>query len=1093
MSDKPCSEGTADAVGGNTAQHRGTRLRRWWPAPLAVALLWPAADALAQSCPPAPEQGQLCAAKDFTISNTIIAGPTACTDGEVVSVRVRVGLLSTANQRYDIGIFAGENGEPVFGGASCSLDALVPLEPDPPFDADSGAGGYRNLDGDACGDIRSADGEVFKDIQLDNVLCQDTDGDGQVNISGLVTWSSNASQDVCSDPANPVNFFPSSSSKCILDPEFNLPIIVEPPPSLRVFKLALPGNLPEPGGPVLFGVYVRNTSASTDVVTITGITDDVHGNVTSAGGNITRTSCAVPQTLVAGQSYLCEFVAPVTGPTGYVEFDTVTVTGQDDEGTPVSATDMARVEIGNQPASIIVRKSANPTLIPEPGGPVTYSVLVANASDTESVTIETLVDDLYGTLSGMGSCPPLPFTLAPGQAMRCEFTETVSGDFGDPPVVDVITADGPGIDAASATAAVAFDDVPASIAVSKIAVPESLPEPGGTFQFEIRVQNTSPVDDITITSIIDNVYGDLNGRGSCATGALLTPGQTYSCSFDGDFSGPPGAVQVDLVFVQATDSDGGRESHFASAEVFIEDVPSTLAVTKTPDVSQQVAGGPVTYTVTVYNTSPVDTINLNSLVDQPYGDVTVVANAISATTCSLPVMLAPGANYVCEFTATVSGAPGDIVVDTVFATGEDELPNIVIGSDSAEVAIIDNTGPPTQAELVVTKVARPAAVPVTDVPVQIGYLVRIFNPNDFDVRVLSAMDDIYDILGNDPSRVPIASRLSCPLPFDLAAQSSRACVFTAPVNGNVGEVITDIVTVDACILPDCAEMLSASDDASVTITAGPLSLAVLKTASPTSVVTPGGPVTFSVEVINTSDRETLTLVALGDDIYGDITSVAGDISSTSCSVPQLLPPAGGRYQCSFSADVNGVAGTEVIDIVTATAEDSGGLQISDADSARVKILGELPRVELTKTVTPSTVVAPGGTVSFTTLVRNTSATETLTISSLVDDIYGDLNGQGTCSIPQTLAPTATYTCRFAGEVTGTNAGLHRDTITLQGRDESGDPVADSDWAVVFIIPLGGAGGTIAIPVSPAWLVLIASLGLAGIGAAALVKRRRWKR
>ena len=174
--------------------------------------------------------------------------------------------------------------------------------------------------------MNQPDGEVFKDIQLDNILCEDNDGDGQVDISGVVTWSSNASQDVCNNPNDPANFFPTSSSKCILDPDFNLPIIVEPPPSMTVFKLALPGNLPEPGGPVLFAVDIANTSSGTDTLIVTSIIDDIHGDVTQVQGNITQTTCSVPQELVPGEFYLCEFISSVTGPAGYVETDTITVT-----------------------------------------------------------------------------------------------------------------------------------------------------------------------------------------------------------------------------------------------------------------------------------------------------------------------------------------------------------------------------------------------------------------------------------------------------------------------------------------------------------------------------------------------------------------------------------------------------------------------------------------------------------------------------------------------------------------------------------------------------------------------------------------------
>ena len=110
-------------------------------------------------------------------------------------------------------------------------------------------------------------------------MCRDNDGDGRVDVAGLVTWSSNANADICTDPTDRTQFFPVQTSKCQLDPDLNIPIIVEPPPSVVVDKVALPENLPAPGG-----------------------------------------------------QYVCEFTGDVTGSTGYSETDTVIAQFVDDEG-----------------------------------------------------------------------------------------------------------------------------------------------------------------------------------------------------------------------------------------------------------------------------------------------------------------------------------------------------------------------------------------------------------------------------------------------------------------------------------------------------------------------------------------------------------------------------------------------------------------------------------------------------------------------------------------------------------------------------------------------------------------------------------------
>ena len=63
---------------------------------------------------------------------------------------------------------------------------------------------------------------------------------------------------------------------------------------------------------------------------------------------------------------------------------------------------------------------------------------------------------------------------------------------------------------------------------------------------------------------------------------------------------------------------------------------------------------------------------------------------------------------------------------------------------------------------------------------------------------------------------------------------------------------------------------------------------------------------------------------------------------------------------------------------------------------------------------------------------------------------------------------------------------------MTGTDESGDPIADSDWAIVLILPLGPGGEPVAIPVNPLWLLIIASMASLGLGTLALSRRKRRK-
>jgi hypothetical protein len=90
-------------------------------------------------------------------------------------------------------------------------------------------------------------------------------------------------------------------------------------------------------------------------------------------------------------------------------------------------------------------------------------------------------------------------------------------------------------------------------------------------------------------------------------------------------------------------------------------------------------------------------------------------------------------------------------------------------------------------------------------------------------------------------------------------------------------------------------------------------------------------------------------------------------------------------------------------------------------------------------------------VTFTVVVTNNSGpTDPVTITSLVDDIHGDLDGQGTCSVPQTIQPGDSYTCEFTALVEGEAGDTETDTVTASGTDDEGNPVSDSDDATVEI-------------------------------------------
>lgn len=157
--------------------------------------------------------------------------------------------------------------------------------------------------------------------------------------------------------------------------------------------------------------------------------------------------------------------------------------------------------------------------------------------------------------------------------------------------------------------------------------------------------------------------------------------------------------------------------------------------------------------------------------------------------------------------------------------------------------------------------------------------------------------------------------------------------------------------------------------------------------------------------------------------------------------------------------------------------DSDGDGIGDA----CEEVGPSATIEVSKTANPTQLTLPGGPVEFTVTVCNTSLSGNVTITSLADDIHGDLNGQGNCSVPQVIAAGQCYTCTFTATVESEFPVTEIDTVTASGTDDAGNPVTGSDSASVLlkhggggpipgITPWGIAGLVIALAAT-GWLIL----------------------
>ena len=174
----------------------------------------------------------VCTANDVRFGGIAAAAgsPTTCVAGSDITLNVNATVESGSAQRYNIGIFFGNDGKDIQrlsstgGNASCSTYTF-PTTPTP----------LGNLDGNLCGDTTQA-GNVT--VPLSNVTLQCAPGpDGKLLVPALVSWQQAPAACVSGD-TYPV---PGTTSKCNASTSSSL-TTVQTYAKLTIKKLTTSGN-----------------------------------------------------------------------------------------------------------------------------------------------------------------------------------------------------------------------------------------------------------------------------------------------------------------------------------------------------------------------------------------------------------------------------------------------------------------------------------------------------------------------------------------------------------------------------------------------------------------------------------------------------------------------------------------------------------------------------------------------------------------------------------------------------------------------------------------------------------------------------------
>jgi uncharacterized repeat protein (TIGR01451 family) len=147
-----------------------------------------------------------CTANDFAVglgfTQPALNAIQNCITGEYISIDVIASITSGSPERYDVGIFIGENGnDPTVNNAAnmCSL-GVFPTSPLPYFSADA----------DVCGDFKGSSTATLR-VNTVRLLCAPTAGSNLVNVPYVVAWDNQISGSTCTT----ANLTANTNSKCV--------------------------------------------------------------------------------------------------------------------------------------------------------------------------------------------------------------------------------------------------------------------------------------------------------------------------------------------------------------------------------------------------------------------------------------------------------------------------------------------------------------------------------------------------------------------------------------------------------------------------------------------------------------------------------------------------------------------------------------------------------------------------------------------------------------------------------------------------------------------------------------------------------------
>ncbi|WP_371783654.1 DUF7507 domain-containing protein [Streptosporangium subroseum] len=807
-------------------------------------------------------------------------------------------------------------------------------------------------------------------------------------------------------------------------------------PSLTLLKTASPSTVTAAGRTITYSYLITNTGNRT--LTGVGVTN------TSFSGSGTPSAVTCPVTTLAPQaSTTCTrtYVSTQADVDAGSIVNTATASGTPPTGpTVTSAPSTATVSITSSP-SLTLLKTASPSTVTAAGRTITYSYLVVNTGN-RTLTGVGVVDTAFsgsGTPSAV-TCPVT--TLAPQASTTCTRTyvstqaDVDAGSIVNTAVASGTPPTGPAVTSAPSTATVSITSSP-SLTLLKTASPSTVTAAGRTITYSYRIVNTG---NTTLTGVgaVDTAFSGTGTHGvvTCPV-TTLVPQATTTCTST-------------YVTTQA-DVDAGSIVNTAVASgtpptgPAVTSAPSTATVTAAPDPGLALlktaspstvtaAGRTITYSYRVVNTGNA-TLTGVGVVDTAFSG----SGTHGAITCPVTT-LAPQATTTCTSTYVTTQADIDAgsVVNTAVASGTPPTgPPVTSAPSTATVTAAPAPG------LALLKTADLSAVTAAGQTITYSYLVT--NTGNQTLTGVGVVDAMFSGVGT-------RGAITCPV-TTLAPQATAACTNTYVVTQadiDAGSVVNTAVA--SGTPPTGPVVTSAPSTATVTATSRP-ELSLLKTASPSTVVSAGQTITYSYRVVNTGNT-TLTGVGATDTSF----SGSGTPGVVTCPVTTLVPQDSTTCTSTYVTTQADVDAGSVVNTGVASGTPPTGPAVTSAPSTATVTGNPVASLTLLKAAVPSAVSAAGHTITYSYMIVNTG-NATLTGVGAADTSFSGTGTPGVVTCPvTTLAPQASTTCTSTYVTTqaDVDAGSIVNTAVASGTPPTGPAVTSApSTATVTATPAPG--------------------------------------